>query len=381
MFFDISKSLKKNFTKNYHLKNGIFLNLDSGWNTYDIDAKKVFFKGYITEKQNLLQILTSIVNDPTPKYKGNFFCIISDDEKIVLTHDTTRGTPLFYLKNDCVITNLICGQNINANFLCELNYNFDINLKKFKPYVVDDTNLTYGEGLNKIYNLLAEEFELFLSKNDRPIKIFMSGGVDTLIVYSFLKKFTKNFELLDYEFKKFTHFYKHNWDQQIKKFWGYTQMHTWGEEPVALMTGGCGDEFTLRGPETLKLLCDYHDIDLPALLENNKDCYHYTYFTNNEKNKKIFNKEKKNFFNKKYMISYILNILINDHQHWHLDNTLFFTPFKNIKLPNIILNFDKEIIIAQALNAKISKDLIIKNDPADLKFLSKYKNEDNLGST
>ena len=192
MFFEISKKEQKNFTKNYYLKNGIFLNLDSGWQNYIIGNKKLYFKGYISEKKSIKTIIEESIKDPTPRFKGNFFLIICDTEKIILTHDKNRGTPLYYFKNDQVITNLRVGIAIGANILCELNYNFDITLKKFRPYVVNDEKISYENGLNKIYNIIAEEFEIFLSKNIYPIKVFLSGGIDTLTLYSFLKKFTKN---------------------------------------------------------------------------------------------------------------------------------------------------------------------------------------------
>lgn len=179
---------------------------------------------------------------------------------------------------------------------------------------------------------------------------------------------------MDYEYKKWTHFYKHNWHNNIKNYWAYNQIHTWGEEPTTLITGACGDEYMLRGPATMKYLIDYYDIDFISLLNKNEDCYHYDYFMK-EKNMYIFKQEKKVFEHKKDMMFYILNILINDHQHWHLDNTICFTPFKNIELPNIVMNLDQDVVIEQMLDAKINKDLILKNDPNDLKLLSKYKNK------
>ena len=374
MFFEISKKEQKNFTKNYHLKNGIFLNLDSGWNVFNIGEKKLYFKGYISEKQPFETIINDIIKDPTPRFKGNFFLIICSNEKITLTNDKNRGTPVYYCKNSKVITNLSIKEGIWANNFCELDYDFNITIKKFNTYNIIDEELSYEQSIEKIYNIIANEFDIFLTKNKSPIKIFLSGGIDTLTLYSFLKKFTKNFELVDYEYKKWTHFYKHNWHEHIKKYWAYNQIHTWGEEPTTLITGACGDEYMLRGPATIKYLIDYYDIDFISLLKKNKDCYHYDYFMK-EKNIDIFKQEKKVFAHKKDMIFYILNILINDHQHWHLDNTICFTPFKNIELPNIVMNLEKDILIEQMLDAKINKDLILKNNPDDLQLLSKYKNK------
>jgi len=124
----------------------------------------------------------------------------------------------------------------------------------------------------------------------------------------------------------------------------------------------------------LSVLAEHHQIDALALLEKNTQCYHHNYFTL-EKNKQYF-KNKKTFdtVSKKNTIDYILNNLINDHQHWHIDETICFTPFKNISIPGIILNLPKQNIIEQLLNGQFNKDLIIRNNPDDLRLLSTSKN-------
>jgi hypothetical protein len=334
----------------------------------------IFFKGYTSEIKSVDEILLECIKDPTPRFKGNFFMFICDQEKIILTNDNNRGTPLYYSQSDNIITNLHQLEGIWANNFCELDYDFKIKIHKFTPYNVNEEKISYNEGLNKIYDLIASEFDNFLSHNKSPIKIFLSGGVDTLTLYSFLKKFTKNFEVVDYEYKKWTHFYKYNWKEYIKKYWAYNQIHSWGELPTTLVSGACGDEYMLRGPSTIKILADYHGINFTSLLNNNKNCYHYDYFIK-EKNMKIFEEEKNFYVSKKEAMSNILNILINDHQHWHLDNTLCFTPFKNILLPKIIMNLDKDVLIEQMLDAKINKDLIAINNKDDIELLSKYKNK------
>jgi hypothetical protein len=201
------------------------------------------------------------------------------------------------------------------------------------------------------------------------------------MIYTFLlphfpsfKKFTKKFEIVDYEYKKFTHFYVKNWTTTINKFWGYNQIHSWGDVPAVLLSGGCGDEYFLRGPAMLSVLAEHYNIDVLSLMEKNKQCYHAKYLTI-EKNIHYFrNKKKFHTLSKKYIMNYIVNTLINDHQHWHIDETICFTPFKNIKIPNIMMRLPKENIIEQILDAGFNKQLIIKNNPDDLKLLSEYKN-------
>ena len=81
----------------------------------------------------------------------------------------------------------------------------------FSPYTASYENIDYDSALNQVDKILCDSFESFLSKNNKPLKVFLTGGIDTLTLYSYLKKFTKNFEIVDYEYKKFTHFYIKNW--------------------------------------------------------------------------------------------------------------------------------------------------------------------------
>jgi hypothetical protein len=73
----------------------------------------------------------------------------------------------------------------------------------------------------------------------------------------------------------------------------------------------------------------------------------------------------------------ILNILINDHQHWHLGNTLTWTPFKDIEIAKILLQCPIEDLLPQFLDARLTKDLIIDYNPDIIDYLSKYKNHNN----
>lgn len=376
MFFKISKNIENNFPVN-HTVNGVVFNFDLGWATFKFNDTTVFFKGYVLKNDSIENILRSLVDNNHHSLDGNFTAILCYDNKVVIAHDINRGYPLWY--DDDVVTNLeIHKNNVWADKFVSLDYNFnlellDVNLKK-RSY----ETLSYDIALKKIYDIIANKFETFLSKNKNPLKIFLSGGVDTTTLYSFLKKFTNKFEILDYEYRKLTKFYKANWYNHIKKFWAYNQMHTWGELPMSMVTGGCGDEYLMRGPVTIDLMMKHYDVDMIKLLESNKDCYHYGYFMR-EKNIEVFgsvvDQRVENILSTKNgAMNHILNILQNDHQHWHIDETIFFTPFKDIELANTVLQLDKEDFIKQITDAQINKDLIAMNDPDDLKIISRYKN-------
>lgn len=373
MFFELSKNKNQDYPNNYELKNGIFFNCDLGWQRIEYKNYVIFFKGYVLDKSIDEIFFESIIKDPTPKFDGNFLGIIVG-ETITITNDSCRGSPIQYIQNEKV-TNLEQGHTpVWADRYLTIDNKLTIKVNQFSPYTPLYENLDYNSALNQIDSMLCDSFEIFLSKNTKPLKVFLSGGIDTLTMYSYIKKFTKKFEIVDYEYKKFTHFYVKNWNTKINKFWGYTQIHSWGDEPAVLLSGGCGDEFFLRGPAMLSVLAEHYNIDVLSLIGKNQQCYHKQYLTM-EKNIHYF-KNKKNFHKlpKKNIINYILQTLINDHQHWHIDETICFTPFKNIKIANIMMRLPRQNLIEQILDAEFNKQLIIKNNPDDLKLLSKYKN-------
>lgn len=373
MFFEISKTKNQNYPNNFELRNGTIFNCDLGWQRIEYKHYVIFFKGYCLDAIEDEEFYESIITDPTPRFKGNFFCVIADDT-ITVTNDDNRGSPLQYVQNQ-KITNLErdltpawSDKYLTVDPLLAVTENH------FSPYTTSYEEIDYDSALDQVDKILCDSFEAFLSKNDKPIKVFLSGGIDTLTMYSYINKFTKNYELVDYEYKKFTHFYRKNWDTKIRKFWGYNQIHSWGDVPTVLLTGGCGDEFFLRGPAMLSVLAEHHDIDTLALVEKNPHCYH-SHYLSKEKNRHYFaNKKTFDTSSKKNTLDYIMNNLINDHQHWHIDETVCFTPFKNIEIPGIILNLPRQNVVEQLLEAQFNKDLIIRNNPDDLRLLSNSKN-------
>ena len=70
----------------------------------------------------------------------------------------------------------------------------------------------------------------------------------------------------------------------------------------------------------------------------------------------------------------VLNILANDYQHWHLGNTLTWTPYKDIEIVKILLQCPINQLIPQLLDGRLSKDLIMDYNPAIIDYLSQYKN-------
>jgi hypothetical protein len=382
MFFEISKKTNDLFGSTIHLPNGLIFNSDLGWKEYNIDSIHIVYKGYHTESFSQELLFKNMLKDHTPRYKGSFYMIISNNTQTVVTHNIDRSSPLVLGQDS--ISNLFTVSNDKETNLWADRYvtvdkNFNTDQKILSTYGNTFLEYSFDTALKLVDNLICESFENFLTHNTRPIKVFLSGGIDTLTVYTYLDKFTKNYEILDYEYNKFTHFYRNNFQSRLRKFWAYQQIHSWGEVPTVLMTGACGDEYFLRGPTTANMMLLHYNIDVLKELEKHPTCYHYDYFKR-DKNIKLFNDQKNNSTllnqckNKDTTIKNILNILVNDHQHWHIDETLFFTPFKNLKIAEILLGLPKNDLLQQVLDARFQKELIKNIDSSKITFLSKFKN-------
>ena len=155
------------------IKQGIFLNCDLGWSEIFFKNYKVFFKGYINENENFNKILEKIIQDPTPKYEGNFFCIIVNEEKITITNSYNRGSPLWFIQGE-LITNLFQQTtSVWADKIINIDNNLKIIENIFKPYTVNTDAIEYNSAIALIHEKICNSFETFLQKNKNPIKILI----------------------------------------------------------------------------------------------------------------------------------------------------------------------------------------------------------------
>jgi hypothetical protein len=64
----------------------------------------------------------------------------------------------------------------------------------------------------------------------------------------------------------------------------------------------------------------------------------------------------------------------NDFQHWHLGNTLTWTPLRDPEIFKTVLSLDQESTLQQVMDGAITKALIKRNDPQLINALGKQKN-------
>jgi hypothetical protein len=344
MFFSIALEPDQRYPNNYDI-NGIWVNCDPGWQR----VGNTFYKGYT----------------------DNHCQITVDAGCARVEHSAPRSFPLW--SSPGMVTNLASLTTAHWIDDCvSMDQSGMITVNKLQlDLTVPADTITIKQAQDCIRQLLDAK----LIQVPAGIKLFCSGGLDTMLLYGMLAG-RHDFELVTDDHYEPDAFTEQN-SQALNQFWAYKQIHHW-REPTWLATGSHGDEYFLRGPVAIATLTAWHDINFGQLLADNPECYHYHHFSK-------YNDLWTDAWNNRHGLQdqyptvddlnrQILNILVNDYQHWHLGNTLTWTPYKDIRIVKILLQCPIDELIPQLLDGRLSKDLIIDYNPAIIDYLSKYKN-------
>ena len=376
MFFSISKEEKQNFPNHYRLGNFV-INTDNGWTLHNSDSWTAVVKGYADHSQ-LSLLLDDIVNQVTPKFTGNFCAIVYNKQhnNLKIQTDLYRSFPIFYSLNNEVTNLTKLSNTVYTDNVILITESLDVEypLKSNFNIIgdIDTSSLTVDQAVERIDNILSTKTQQFLRHNTLPVKVHLSGGVDSLLVYSYIRKYTDNYEMVKCQHIDYDYFCLLNYDK-IASNWGYKQIHHWRESCI-LTSGAPGDEFMLRSPTTCDLFLKYYNIDIVQLTKENPDCLHHEYFLLN-KHLDIFNSQQiDKSLTKEQMYEHLCDIIINDWQHWHLGNTLTWTPLRDLEIFKLLLRLPPELATGQILNSDISRLLIEKNFPGGTKLISDKKN-------
>ena len=379
MFFKIAPQNLDRFMFNYRLNDTYWLNCDAGWTDIATKYGVAYIKGYCHERAFDTNFAEELFEDLEPKFTGNFLAVLARSSGTIdITSDITRSTPLWRDATSVGNIDIVDGINVWATNTASIAA--EITEHTWSDITPNDlTHKTFSDAADHIHSILVEKFT-WLKDNGKNIKIFYTGGIDTLLCISYLRKLGIQHELVTaehYDYDKFTC----NFDKDIKNHWSYNQMHHW-REPTYFVTGACGDEFFLRGPATANLILTHFGINILKLVKPNH--YHYHSFQDQEK-LDIYNAQRHDpaitaiLTDKKELSDWIVGMCMNDHQHWHLGNTLTFTPFKDTRILAIMLEMQKNDIAECVADAKMQRELIRRNNPNLLQYLDQYKNQGRSG--
>ena len=379
MFFSITNETKNNFSKKYSV--GCFsIYTDEGWHETSIDNHLVLYKGY-ADTGTMEAVLLTVVHQQEPHLKGSFCALVFDPAKntMQIKTDRYRSFPI-YITDNQEITNLSPqAWTAWSDSLITIDQNLRATEEKFN--LVGDINLepiTLEDALDQIDSILSDRVQSFLQHNTLPVKAFLSGGVDSLLVYSYLQKYTDNYEMVKCQHVDFDRFWLLNSGTLKERFWGYGQIHHW-IEPCILTSGAPGDEYMLRSPTTSDMLLKFNKtyvVDLLTLPEW-QDCLHQKYFRK-PANYRIFKEQIiDSGWDREMLLWNMCNIIANDWQHWHLGNTLTWTPLRDLEIFKILIRLPLDVQLTQIMNSDISRALIERNGDGLSQLISDQKNAGN----
>lgn len=374
MFFHIGKITQSNFPHNHQSKDFI-ISLDEGWtHVQDHLGNDVWYKGYLDD-DILSRFAVNISSETIPSYSGNFCVIKITDQGVVLRSDRSRSWPLWY-DPSLGLTNLHdIGETIWVDCLVTLNQDLTLT-RSYHDAIGPISNITnsFETVVNEIDHILDKKISNFLSIIDKPLRVFLSGGIDTALVFSYIKKHTSNYDLILANHLDYDYFYLKN-HSYLETLWGYTQIHHWLDD-CYLASGAPGDEYTARSPVTANILLRSHGTSIPELLQDPKyaDCLHYSYFMQDKYLKMWDDQTGDPVWPLDEAVKVCCNYNINDWQHWHLGRTLTWTPLRELDVFKLVASLGIDDLKDQVMNSVLQIELIRRNDPKILTYLSEQKN-------
>lgn len=377
MFFSAGPDHQDNFSCHYRL--GPFaVSTDTGWKQHENNQHSCVYKGYV-DTAALDSVLDQVCQQSDPELLGNFCVIVFDraTEQLRIQTDRLRSFPI-YIGNDRV-TNLVPDlRTAWTDSLVAMSKDFVVTESKFDVIGdIDTTPLTVDEVLNQIHSKLTAKTQQFLKFNSVPIKTFLSGGVDSLLVYSYLQSHCDSYDLVKCNIVEYDRFWLKN-SGDISRHWAYNQIHHW-VNPCVLTSGAPGDEFMLRSPSTADLFLKYHGVCITDLLSQ-QTWLHSEYF-GQQKHLQLFDQQTIDLtMSTQQLHRYLCNIIVNDWQHWHLGHTLTWTPLRDLEIFKLLLRLPVNSAVSQIMNSYISLELIRRNRPELTQLISDQKNTGNMMS-
>lgn len=373
MFFSIGPITQDNFPVHYQHQN-LSIDLDTGWSeTHDHYGNKIFYKGYI-DNGSIEHNIESIASQEEPRYTGNFCLIKCFDKGVSLKADRLRSFPIWYDTNKG-ITNLVPYDHTcwTDSYVTLLDDGTKVESKFYLLDSIKSDLLQFDQVVNQVDKILKNKIAQFASNLNKPIKVFLTGGIDTTTLFSYIRALNIPYELVNCLHTDLDYFYLKN-HASLTNFWGYTQFHYW-RQPTVLLSGTPGDEFTARSPTTANMLLRYYNTDIPSVMADMPTSLHHEYF---QKYVELFHSQKTLTYNNlDQVIKQCLNLILNDWQHWHLGNTISYTPLRDIEIFNTIARLELPDLIEQIMNSSVQVNLIEKNCPELLDLLSTQKNSKN----
>jgi len=292
-------------------------------------------------------------NSTAVKGISNNWCKIDFTKGCKISHNEIRDFPLWYNTDSCTnikpLANYLPTDAI-LNFEDQWHVSYGSTTTPQKQF-----NQTQCESL--AYKVLSDNVKKFAETNTKPVVISENNGLDSLLVRSVFDHLQVPYNIQkiakrDYNVKQ---------SYLEKDYYGFNQIEL-SDSPVIIASGFYGDEFLLRNPFYVQ---SFIQQDLVEIFDSIEHCYMKKFFDLVYREKCI-TAVKQDRLKVKQMV-------MNDIQVWHLDNTYVYNPFRDQRLLDLIYCKD-QVAIDQVTNGVLSKNLISKFNPKLLELLDRSKN-------
>ena len=362
MFFYIGK--ESPITSLTQVQENLFL--DQGWS----ESNGIWYKGYSTDCR-LSDALVDIVNGYKPDGK---WCVIKDG---VVYHPSLRGFPIFTNGSD--FTNLLGLPNFETVLYPD----------PFELPIVD-TYLSLDEASHQLEEILISNTQNFYKYNDIADEVVIAtAGLDSTAVWAitdFVKKdytvsiharpvpkvFDANVHLT---FVGTTREYHSELIDNVSSHWAYSFINMY-EHVNWTLTGYYAEAFQFRDGIALNALANYKNKKIDELAA--PDNYLYEFLKRPDIRKNFVDKPMLTFTDENDLRKYLWSTLWYDHQMWHIDNNLFFSPFFDIRVPEIVFKMSVDDIYTNAVEGTLQKMIMSRCKPELLTTVSTYKNAGEL---
>lgn len=366
MFFHIDKIFKSDFSNHWQLGD-FYVSTDAGWKITHRLGVRILYKGY-ADSASLCSLLEDIISQRDPKFTGNFCVMAYVDGTLQIQTDRCRSFPIYIGEHS--INNLVpTDRTVWTDGLIIMDRDFDVIENKFDAIgQVDSSELDFQQAQNQVHDILTQKTQEFLTHNTLPLKVFLTGGVDSMLVYSYLIAAGAKFEMLDYFHFDHDYFWRSNSDK-INQNWSYQQTHHW-RDPCILVSGAAGDPFMLRNPVS----ADFYLRHLGTTINESVHPGHIQYnHIKLQEHQKCIEHQPPLLPSTQKLYHYLCNIMLNDWHHWHLGNTLHWNPLRDLDIAKIIMRLPLKHAINQIVNCEFSIGLIERNIPNGASLVSAKK--------
>lgn len=341
------------------------VSLDHGWHhTWDAEGQDIWYKGYL-DQWHLADKVQEIVACVHNHHTGNYCVIHMCGHSVMIRHNPIRTFPLWY--NEDAITNLCELEHmVGADCTCQVDPDMQVTTQLAHALADQPhTELTFAEVCDRVHAILDVKVATFLQHNPLPLKMFLTGGVDTALLYAYVKAHTDSYDLVNCLHWDLDEFVCDNIGK-LAKYWAYTQIHHWCE-PTVLVSGAWGDELGCRSTGA-NMLLQHHGHDIRDLLQQPQyaDAYQRDFYAMPNKQKDLAQLPNGSGLSFTACMQKMLSIHINDHQHWHLGHTLTWTPLHDVEIFQTIANLCATDLCDQIMRASVQHELIRRLDPSVL---------------